>query len=216
MRPWIQLKVAQIKELILLQKKRAVEGLGTRVSKGQDNSGQDVSLSRGKKISLSRRPFVPGQKKSFLVPLSLCPGKRAAATILGQTSLSWDILGTKKHQIKSSSVAENCLSDDTLDCNFHDTKDWRWYFGRSVKFLIKAFKMVSRLVFYVTSVRPDKVMLYRNWQDKQHTRYNLIDTKYRQMAFQSARWHCSLALFGNPWSNKSEWWSPEVDNPAAE
>ena len=35
--------------------------------------------------------------------------------------------------------------------------------------------------------------------------YNLNDTKYRQMAFQLARWHCSLALFGNPWSNKSEW-----------
>ena len=36
-------------------------------------------------------------------------------------------------------------------------------------------------------------------------RYNLIDTKYRQMVFKSARWHCSRALFGNPWSNKSEW-----------
>jgi hypothetical protein len=27
-------------------------------------------------------------------------------------------------------------------------------------------------------------------------RYNLIDTKYRQMAFRSARWCCSRALFG--------------------
>ena len=40
-----------------------------------------------------------------------------------------------------------------------------------------------------------------NWQD-------LIDTKYRQMVIQSARWHCSCALFGNPWSNK-EWWLPK-------
>ena len=44
-------------------------------------------------------------------------------------------------------------------------------------------------------------------------RYNLIDTKYSQMAFQLARWRCSRALFGNPWSNKSEWWPPEGDNP---
>jgi hypothetical protein len=29
-------------------------------------------------------PFVPGKKKSFLVPLSLCPGTRAAAKILGR------------------------------------------------------------------------------------------------------------------------------------
>ena len=32
----------------------------------------------------SRCPFVPGQKY-FLVPLSLCPGTRAGAKILGQT-----------------------------------------------------------------------------------------------------------------------------------
>ena len=31
---------------------------------------------------------------------------------------------------------------------------------------------------------------------------NEMDAKYRQMAFRSARWHCSGALFGNPWSNK--------------
>ena len=44
-------------------------------------------------------------------------------------------------------------------------------------------------------------------------RYNLINTKYRQMAFRSTRWRCSRVLFGNPWSNESEWWPPEGDNP---
>ena len=44
-------------------------------------------------------------------------------------------------------------------------------------------------------------------------RYNFIDTKYHQMAFRSARWRCSHVLFGSPWSNKSEWWPPEGDNP---
>ena len=44
-------------------------------------------------------------------------------------------------------------------------------------------------------------------------RYNLSDKKYRQMVFRSARWSCSRAMFGNPWSNKSEWWLPEGDNP---
>ena len=33
------------------------------------------------------------------------------------------------------------------------------------------------------------------------------------MAFWLARWCCSHGLFGNPWSNKSEWWPPEGDNP---
>ena len=36
-------------------------------------------------------------------------------------------------------------------------------------------------------------------------RYNLIDTKYHQMAFRLARGRCDCVLFGNPWSNKSEW-----------
>ena len=44
-------------------------------------------------------------------------------------------------------------------------------------------------------------------------KYNLIDTKYCQMVFQLARWRCSPALFGNPWSNKTEWWQPEGGNP---
>ena len=48
-----------------------------------------VPLSRDKNISLSRCPFVPGQKY-FLVPLSLCPGTRAGAKIMGQTTLSLD------------------------------------------------------------------------------------------------------------------------------
>ena len=36
-------------------------------------------------------------------------------------------------------------------------------------------------------------------------RYSLFDTKYCQMVFRSDRWHFSRALFGNPWSIKSEW-----------
>ena len=40
----------------------------------------------------SRCPFVPGQK-SFPVLLSLCPGTRAGAKILGQTPLSRDVPG---------------------------------------------------------------------------------------------------------------------------
>ena len=44
-------------------------------------------------------------------------------------------------------------------------------------------------------------------------KYNLINTKYCQMAFWSVRWRCSRALFGNPWSNESEWWPPEGENP---
>ena len=43
-------------------------------------------------------------------------------------------------------------------------------------------------------------------------RCNLIDTKYHQMGFRSARWRCSHALFGNPWSMKSEWWPQKGDN----
>ena len=43
-------------------------------------------------------------------------------------------------------------------------------------------------------------------------RCSLIDTKYCQMAFRSARWHFSRALFGNLWSIKSEWWTSEGDN----
>ena len=55
-------------------------------------------------------------------------------------------------------------------------------------------------------------------------RYNLIDTKYHQMAFRSpsegapitVRWRSDQsqpAIFLNTWSNKSEWWPPEGDNP---
>ena len=33
---------------------------------------------------------------------------------------------------------------------------------------------------------------------------NQIDAKSRQMAFPSARCHCSWEFFGNPWSNKSD------------
>ena len=29
-------------------------------------------------------------------------------------------------------------------------------------------------------------------------RHNLINAKYRQMVFRSARWHCSREFFGNP------------------
>ena len=37
------------------------------------------------------------------------------------------------------------------------------------------------------------------------TRCNLINRKYHQMAFRSARWRFSCTLFGNPWSNESKW-----------
>ena len=47
-------------------------------------------ISWDKKVSLSR------DKNKFLVPLSLCPGTRAAAKILGQTPLSRDVPG-KNH-----------------------------------------------------------------------------------------------------------------------
>ena len=51
------------------------------------------------------------------------------------------------------------------------------------------------------------VSTYQRNIDKMNNivRYNLNDTKYRQMAFQLARWRCSCGLFGNTWSNKSEW-----------
>ena len=68
----------------------------TRVSKWRDVPGQTgmgrpvVPLSWDKKVSLSRCPFVPGQK-SFLVPLSFWPGTRAAVNIPGQDSLSRNV-----------------------------------------------------------------------------------------------------------------------------
>ena len=40
----------------------------------------------------SHCPCVPGQKH-FLVPVSLCPGTRAGANVLGQNPLSRDIPG---------------------------------------------------------------------------------------------------------------------------
>ena len=50
--------------------------------------------------------------------------------------------------------------------------------------------------------------LYVHYVTKSFT----IDKQHSQ-TFRSARWRCSHALFGNPWSNKSEWWPPEGDNP---
>ena len=74
-----------------------------RVSKGPD-----------KKVSLSCCPFVPGQKKftcpavplsrdkkNFLVLLSLFPGTRAAAKIVGQTPWSLDVQGQNNCQRKT-------------------------------------------------------------------------------------------------------------------
>ena len=72
--------------------------VGTRVSTGRDIPGQTgtgrpvVPLSWDKKNSLSRCPFVPGQKK-FLVPVSRCPGTRAGANVPGQIPLSRPIPG---------------------------------------------------------------------------------------------------------------------------
>ena len=47
---------------------------------------------------------------------------------------------------------------------------------------------------------------------------NWINAKYHQVAFRSIiRWGSDQSqpvIFNwNPWSNKSEWWSPEGDNP---
>ena len=74
-----------------------------RVSKGPD-----------KKVSLPCCPFVPGQKKftcpavplsrdkkNFLVLLSLFPGTRAAAKIVGQTPWSLDVQGQNNCQRKT-------------------------------------------------------------------------------------------------------------------
>ena len=74
----------------------------TKVSKGEDVPRQSgtgcpiVPLSRDKTVSL---PRCPGTKKSFLAPLSLCPGTRAAAKIPGQTLLSRDVPGQNHYLI---------------------------------------------------------------------------------------------------------------------
>ena len=44
-------------------------------------------------------------------------------------------------------------------------------------------------------------------------RHNLINVKYHQMAFQSARWRWSGSFLGTPWSNESDAQPPEGDNP---
>ena len=83
-----------------------------------------------------------------------------------------------------------------------------WIVDRSL-----GFSLVSDFVHNVES--RSKVCSSFTTIDKMNNiaRYNLIDTKYRQMEFRSARWRCSRALFGNTWSNKSEWWLPEGENP---
>ena len=56
---------------------------------------------------------------------------------------------------------------------------------------INVIYICSRCVFQVI-VRFDEIN--NNW----------IDAKYCQMTLQSARWHCSHAFIGNPWSNESD------------
>ena len=55
-------------------------------------TGDRRVFPRTKRDETSHCPFVPGQR-NVLVLVSLSPGTRAGAKILGQTSLSWDIPG---------------------------------------------------------------------------------------------------------------------------
>ena len=82
-----------------------------------------------------------------------------------------------------------------------------WIVDRSL-----GFSLVSDFVHNVES--RSKVCSSFTTIDKMNkiARYNLIDTKYHQMAFWLARWCCSYVLLGNPWSNKSKWRPPEGDN----
>ena len=79
------------------------------------------------------------------------------------------------------------------------------------KLKTELFSSKTQLSTFVVVQRAEKWEL---WLCRYNiARYNLIDTKYRQMALRSARWPCSRMLFGNPRSNKSEWWPSEGDNP---
>ena len=82
-----------LKQICQQSLRRLPHSVRFRVSKGREVPGQSemghpiVTLFQDKTVFLSRCPIVPGQK-SFLVPLSLCPGTTAAAKIPGQTPLS--------------------------------------------------------------------------------------------------------------------------------
>ena len=51
-------------------------------------------------------------------------------------------------------------------------------------------QVINHMASYNSSALIDKI--------NNIARHNLIDTKYHQMVFRSARWHCSCGLFGNP------------------
>ena len=54
---------------------------------------------------------VPGQKH-FLVPVSLCPGTRAGANVLGQTPLSRDVLGQNHLPLRSKNRKKDVLKQE--------------------------------------------------------------------------------------------------------
>ena len=58
------------------------------------------------------------------------------------------------------------------------------------------------------------VSSWANWQDKQHSQ---VKSHWYKIPSDGVpiryRWRCSRALFGNHWSNKSEWWPLEGDKP---
>ena len=75
------LKQAPVSHLLSIGLLIQWSGVGFRVSKGQDVPGQTgaggpvVPLSRDKKVSLSRCPFVPGQgQEQMSQDKLLCPG----------------------------------------------------------------------------------------------------------------------------------------------
>ena len=68
-------------------------------------------------------------------------------------------------------------------------------------------QLIQNLAPYVTRQRQCDILLNNNW----------INAKYRQICIPiTVRWRSDQAkpaIFWNPWSNKSEWWPPERDNP---
>ena len=139
--------------------------------------------------------------------------------------------GLRKSAFYSSSTAreQTFLSFHLLDHKIIETLPIRSSFWLKAELrALELNKKVKFLVSVSSQGRGSKQFLSQLWSSSKSAsthlyvrlidkinniaRYNLIDTKYRQMAFQLARWCCSRALFGNLWSNKSEWWLPEGDN----
>ena len=105
-----------------------------------------------------------------------------------------------------NSCIKNCFS---IEKNWRCAKKKSWpIWNRSPRSMPK-----QAVQWVVCSTFGPKYLCWRIEIINNIARHNLIDAKYHQMAFRSARWRCSRALFGSPWSNKSEWWPPEGDNP---